>query len=511
MWLPGGESPERKGKGIWECADMSAPLKRRHFAAFQVTQSFQSGLNRDSGFAMSLLIRNGEIITESQRYIADIYCENETITSIGSNIVPPAGAEIIEATGKYVFPGFIDPHVHIYLPFMGTFAKDTHETASRAALIGGTTTYIEMICPGKTERALEAFELWFDKARGRSACDYTFHMGVTRCDAAAMGDFREIVKRGVSSFKVFLAYKGALGVTDEELVQALRLAKELGVITTAHCENADLIEQGQALLLAKGKTGPENHYWSRPPLVEAEGVHHLMSFAQLTGAHIYIVHLSCWEALGEVQRWAQGDVNVWAETLIQYLLCDKTDAERSLFEGAKYVMSPPLREKRNQEILWNGLKKGHISTLATDHAPFDFMTQKQMGVNDFTKIPNGIPSLEDRVNLYFTYGVKRGRIDLHEFVRTASTNAARIFGLFPRKGTIQPGGDADLVIYDPDYRGEISATTHHMNVDYNVFEGFAIEGRPQVVTVRGKVAVRDGEFVGEPGRGQFLQREPNHF
>ncbi len=460
---------------------------------------------------MSLLIKGGEIITDSQRYCADIYCEDETISRIDRNIEPPAGAEVIDASGKYVFPGFIDPHVHIYLPFMGTFAKDTHETASRAALIGGTTTFIEMICPGKTERAWEAFELWLGKAQGNSACDFTFHMGVTRCDAQAQNDFREIVKRGVSSFKVFLAYKDALGVNDEELFQALRLGKELGVITTAHCENADLIAQRQAYLLAEGKTGPEFHYWSRPPIVEAEGVHHLMTFARILEAHVYIVHLSCGEALRESVRGAARGVNVWVETLIQYLLCDKTDAERPNFEGAKYVMSPPLREKRNQDALWNGLRKGFISTLATDHAPFDFATQKQMGRGDFTKIPNGIPSLEDRINLYFTNGVRKGRIDLHQFVNTASTQAAKIFGLFPRKGAIQLGSDADLVVYDPNYRGKISAATHHMDLDYNAFEGCEIEGRPHVVTVRGKVAVKDGKFVGERGRGKFLQREPNHF
>jgi dihydropyrimidinase len=231
----------------------------------------------------------------------------------------------------------------------------------------------------------------------------------------------------------------------------------------------------------------------------------------MSGAHVYIVHLSCGEALREAVRGAARGVNVRVETLIQYLLCDKTDAERPEFQGAKYVMSPPLREKRNQDLLWNGLQKGFISTLATDHAPFDFATQKQMGRGDFTKIPNGIPSLEDRINLYFTHGVGRGRIDLHQFVSTASTQAARIFGLFPRKGTIQPGADADLVVYDPAYRGKISAATHHMNLDYNAFEGFEIEGRPHVVTVRGKVAARDGQFVGEAGRGKFLAREPNHF
>ena len=460
---------------------------------------------------MALLIKNGEIVTASERYVADIFCENEIITRIDKNISAPPDTEVINASGKYVFPGFIDPHVHIYLPFMGTFAKDTHETASRAALVGGTTTFIEMICPGRDEKPLEAFELWLGKAQGNSACDFTFHMGVTRYDDEAERDFKEIVKRGVSSFKIFLAYKGALGVTDEELYKTLCLAKKLGVITTAHCENADLILELQKKLLAEGKTGPEWHHESRPPVVEAEGVHHLMTFAEMTGAHVYIVHLSCAEALQEAMLGSTRGVNVWVETLIQYLLLDKTDAEKPNFEGAKCVMSPPLRDKRNQDVLWNALRKGFASTLATDHAPFDFTTQKQMGKNDFTKIPNGIPSLEDRVNLFFTHGVKRGRIDLHTFVSTASTQTAKIFGLFPRKGTIQLGSDADLVVYDPDYRGFILAKTHSMNLDYNAFEQMEIEGRPHVVTVRGKVAVRDGKFVGDKTRGQFLRREPNHF
>lgn len=461
---------------------------------------------------MSLLIKNGEIVTASERYTADIFCEDEVITRIDRNISAPPGTEVIDASGKYVFPGFIDPHVHIYLPFMGTVSKDTHETASRAALIGGTTTFIEMICPGRGEKPLEAFEFWLGKAKGNSACDFTFHMGVTRYDDEAERDLREIVTRGLSSFKVFLAYKGALGVTDDELYRTLRLAKELGVITTAHCENADLVAELQGRLLAEGKTGPEWHYWSRPPAVEAEGVHHLMTFAEMTGAHVYIVHTSCGEALHEAIRGAERGIHVWVETLIQFLLCDKTDAERPNFEGAKFVMSPPIREKKNQEVLWNGLRNGLVATLATDHAPFDFEGQKRkMGEDDFTKIPNGVPALEDRVNLYFTHGVKTGRIDLHQFVDTASTQAAKIFGLFPRKGTIQPGADADLVIYDPDHRGRISAKTHAMNIDYNAFEGMEIEGRPSVVTVRGKIAARDGKFVGETGRGKFLEREPNHF
>jgi dihydropyrimidinase len=336
-------------------------------------------------------------------------------------------------------------------------------------------------------------------------------MGVTRFDEAAAGQFAEIVKRGVSSFKVFLAYKGAFGITDEELYHALGLAKKLGVITTAHCENADLILELQKKLLAEGRTGPEWHHESRPPVVEAEGVHHLMTFAEMQDAHVYIVHLSCDEALREAAAAKYRGVKVWIETLIQYLLLDKTCAERPDFEGSKFVMSPPLRDRRNQDVLWNGLASGLISMLATDHAPFDFATQKRMGEKDFTKIPNGIPSLEDRVNAFYTYGVKRGRLDLHRFVDTASTQSAKLFGLFPRKGAIQPGSDADLVVYDPTFRGVISAKTQTMNVDYNAFEGMPIEGRPHVVTVRGQIAARDGKFVGQAGRGRFLQREPSHF
>jgi dihydropyrimidinase len=460
---------------------------------------------------MSLLVKNGEIVTASERYVADILCADETITRIAPNIPPPPGTEVIDATGKYVFPGFIDPHVHIYLPCMGTFAKDTHETASKAALVGGTTTLIEMLGPDRNEEPMAGFELWLDKAQGHCACDFTFHMTVSRCDDTAERQLVEIVKRGVSSFKIYLAYKGAFGLTDPELFRALRLARRLGVITTAHCENADLITELQRKLLAEGKTGPEWHHDSRPPVVEAEGVHHLMTFAELTDAHVYIVHLSCVEALQTALAARARGVKVWAETLIQYLLLDKTYAERPNFEGAKYVMSPPLRDKHNQNVLWNALRDGTISTLATDHAPFDFATQKRMGEKDFTQIPSGIPSLEDRVNAFYTYGVKRGRLDLHRFVDAASTQAAKLFGLYPRKGAIQPGSDADLVIYDPTYRGTLSVKTQTMNVDYNPFEGMAIEGRPHIVTVRGQVAVRDGKFVGEAGRGRFLQREPSHF
>jgi dihydropyrimidinase len=458
---------------------------------------------------MPLLIKDGEIVTASERYVADIYCAGEQITAIGRNLTAPPGTTVVEAQGKYVFPGFIDPHVHIYLPFMGTLAKDTYESGSKAALVGGTTTLIEMCCPARGDEALAGFELWLAQAEGKSACDFTFHMGVTRFDAGTPAQLREIVRRGISSFKIFLAYKGAFGIDDTELFRTLELARELGVIVTAHCENETLVAEGQRALLAAGKTGPGYHHDSRPPLVEAEGVHHFLTFAELTGAATYIVHLSCEEALAQALAARLRGVEVGVETLIQYLLLDKTYAERPDFEGAKYVMSPPLRDVRNQSVLWHALRSGLVNTVATDHAPFDFRAQKPMGRDDFTKIPNGIPSLEERVNLLYSYGVKTGRIDLHTFVNSASTQAAKLFDLFPRKGTIQLGSDADLVVFDPAYRGVISARTQAMNVDYSAFEGWPIEGRPSVVTVRGEVAVRDGQFVGTVGRGQFLARTPS--
>jgi len=455
---------------------------------------------------MPLLVTNAEIVNADSRYPADILCEGDVITRIDRGITPPPGAEVIDAAGRPVFPGFIDPHTHIYLPFMGTFSKDDYETGTKAALVGGTTTIFEMVCPPRDMSHAEGFALWRKQAEGKACCDYSFHMGVTRFDADSTAQLRAIVAAGVGSFKVFLAYKGAFGVDDDELWRTLALANELGVVVTAHCENETLVAEMQAKLLAAGRTGPEAHHDSRPPAVEAEGVHHLCSFAALTGATVYVVHLSCREALEAAVAARQRGVKVYVETLIQYLLLDKTWAERPAFEGAKYVMSPPLRDAAHQPVLWNALASGLVQTVATDHAPFDFADQKPMGKHDFTKIPNGIPAIEDRVTLLWTHGVKTGRLSPEQFVAVASTNAAKIFGLWPRKGVIQPGADADLVIWDPDYRGTITARRQHQAVDYNAFEGMAIEGRPAVVTVRGEVAARDGEFCGTVGRGRFLQR-----
>jgi len=462
---------------------------------------------------MALLIRGGRIITPTEDFTGDIYAEHETITRIEPQIDPrlvAPGADIIDARGKCVFPGFIDPHVHIYLPFMGTYAADDYESASKAALAGGTTTLIEMICPGATDEPVAAFELWKSKAEKLAAVDYTFHMSVVRFEDHIRDQFREIVKAGVASFKVFLAYKGALNLSDEHLFATMKFAKELGVIVTAHCENADAIDALQKSLLAAGKTGPEWHGPSRPPVVEADGVHHLCTFAELLGTHVYIVHTSCADALRQALAARQRGVNVWVESVIPHFVLDESYVERGQFEGAKYVMSPPLRAQANQDVLWNGVKTQQISTIATDHAPFRFADQKKMGRDAFTKIPNGIPSIQERVDLVHTRGVAAGRLGLHAMVDACSTQAAKLFGLYPRKGAIQLGSDADLVVYDPNYRGKFSKECSFSNVDYSAYEGWEQKGRANAVTVRGQVQVRDGEFVGTIGRGVFLKREPTH-
>ncbi len=459
---------------------------------------------------MALLIKNGEIITADSRYTADIYAEGDTITRIGQNLEVPTGTEIVDASGKYVFPGFIDPHVHIYLPFMATFAKDTHTTGSQAALIGGTTTYIEMCCPNRNDDALEGYNHWKALADGHSACDYTFHMSVTKFDDQTESQLRQIVADGISSFKIFLSYKNFFGVDDEEMYKTMMLAKELGVIVTAHCENAELVGQLQQKLLSEGKIGSEWHEPSRPETVETEGTQRFATFLETTGATGYIVHLSCEPALERAMAAKSKGVPIYIESVIPHFMLDKTYAERPGVEGAKYVMSPPLRDKRNQKVLWDALAAGFIDTVGTDHCPFD-VSQKALGKDAFTAIPNGIPAIEDRVNVLYTYGVSRGTLDIHRFVDAASTKAAKLFGLFPRKGTIAVGSDADLVIYDPEYRGVISAKTQHVNNDYNGFEGMEIDGKPSIVTVRGQVAVRDGKFVGDPARGQLLRRKPEHF
>src|SRR6202162_3984218 len=360
---------------------------------------------------MALLIRNGEIVTVGSRVQADVYAENETITTIGKNLVVPPGTEIVDATGKLVFPGFIDPHVHIYLPFMATFAKDTHETASIAALLGGTTTYIDMCCPNRNDDALAGYQLCESTAAGNSPCDYAFHMSVTKFVAETESQLRQIVADGTASFKIFLAYKNFFGVDDGEMYQTLELAKRLGVITTAHCENAELVARLQQKLLSEGKIGPEWHEPSRPESVEAEGTGRFAAFLENTGATGYVVHLSCEKALRAALDAKSRGVKIHVESVLPHFLLDRTYAERPGVEGMKHVMSPPLRAKHNQDVLWQALAAGSVDTVGTDHCPFD-LEQKLLGKDSFVSIPNGIPGIEDRVNLLYTHGEKRGRLDL---------------------------------------------------------------------------------------------------
>jgi dihydropyrimidinase len=367
-----------------------------------------------------------------------------------------------------------------------------------------------MCCPNRNDDALAGYELWRSKAEGHSACDYAFHMAVTKFVGETESQLREIVADGTASFKIFLSYKNFFGVDDGEMYQTLELAKRLGVIVTAHCENAELVDRLQKQLLSEGKTGPEWHEPSRPESVEAEGTTRFATFLRNTGATGYVVHLSCDEALAAALNAKSRGVRISVETVVPHLLLDKSYAERAGVEGMKHVMSPPLRAKHNHDILWSALANGGVDTIGTDHCPFD-TEQKLLGKDAFTSIPNGIPGIEERVNLLYTYGVKAGRISLDRFVDAASTRAAKLFGLYPRKGVVAVGSDADLVVYDPSYRGVISVKTQHTNNDYNGFEGFQIEGRPSVVTVRGKVQVREGQFVGERGRGRMLKREPAYF
>lgn len=470
---------------------------------------------------MSLLIKNATIVTADGIFPGDVLATDGVIKEIGTEISSPE-AEVIDATGKYLFPGFIDPHVHIYLPFMGTFSKDDYATGSKAALMGGTTTLIEMCCPARSDDPVEAIRLWKSKAAGISSCDYTFHMGVTRFDETTAAALDTIVRdEGITSLKVFLAYKGAFGIDDSELYETLSFAAGRGLIVTAHCENAELVAEMQKKLVSEGKTGPEWHEPSRPISVEAGGCHHLMTFAEMTGAEVYVVHTSCIPAVEAITAARARGVKAHIETVAPYLTLDSSYAELPNFEGAKYVMSPPLRPKEHGDFLWERLADGTIDTVGTDHAPFDFATQKRMGhpgnaldaglnptgkPGDFTLIPNGIPSIEERVKLLYTEGVCEGKIDLQTLVRCASTNAAKIFGLYPRKGAIKVGSDADLIIWDPEYRGKISVDTHSMATDYSAFEGREIKGRADSVTVRGQVLVRNGEWLGKGGEGEFLIR-----
>jgi dihydropyrimidinase len=453
---------------------------------------------------MGLLIRGGEVVTSLGRRRADVWCAGEKIERVAPGLEAPAGAEVIEAAGKLVFPGFIDPHVHAYLPLKHVTAKSDYAQCTRAALLGGTTCIMDFAGSGAEADLDEAWAVWTAQAEGRASCDYGWHLTLTRFDEQTRQQLERYVARGLRSVKIYLAYKPALAISDEDLYAVLAFAAAHDLVVMAHCENADLIPALQQKLLAEGRTGPEWHAASRPPLVEAEGVCRFLTFAAATGAKAYVVHLSSAEALSMADRFRDKVTHLWIETMIHYLMVDESYAARPDFEGAKWVLSPPLREKTDQAALWAALADGRIDTLGTDHCPFDFDGQKTMGRGDFTKIPNGIGGVEERMALAYTAGVVAGRLSAERLVAVAAENPAKIFGLWGRKGGLEPGFDADVVVWNPEAKRTISATTQALDTDYNPYEGFAVQGAPDVVTVRGEVMVRDGQFVGPPGQGRLV-------
>ena len=457
---------------------------------------------------MSLLIKNGRVITAVDDYMADIFIEKETISVIGKNLDMPAD-QVIDASGRLVIPGGIDPHTHLDMPFGGTVSADDFETGTKAAAHGGTTTLIDFAIQTKGSSTLEALDTWHQKAEGKTAIDYSFHMIITDLEDNRIGEMKTLADEGITSYKLFMAYPGVLYVDDGTIYRAMRKAGEDGTVICMHAENGIVIDEIVKEALKKGHTEPKYHGLTRPTQMEAEGVYRAISIAEVAEVPVYIVHLSSADALQQVVLARDRGVHAFAETCPQYLFLDHSYYEKEGFEGAKYVMTPALREKWNQDELWRGLQFGDLQSISTDHCPFCFKEQKELGINDFSKIPNGAPGVENRMSLVYNGGVVGGRISLNKFVDLTSTAAAKTFGLFPKKGTIAIGSDADIVIFNPDRKETISinnACTHHMNVDYNAYEGVEVQGISETVISRGKIIVEDCDYKGKKGDGQFIKR-----
>ncbi|HEX3580507.1 MAG TPA: dihydropyrimidinase [Thermoanaerobaculia bacterium] len=454
---------------------------------------------------MRTVIKNGRVVTAVDDYNADILIEDGTIAMIAKAIDVDAD-RVIDAKGRLVIPGGIDPHTHMELPFGGTSASDTFETGTRAAAFGGTTTIIDFAVQYKGQTLQEAIDAWHAKADGKTSIDYGFHLICTDLPDERLGEMRRIIDQGVSSFKLFMAYPGVFLVDDGTIYKAMRTAGENGGLICMHAENGVVIDVIVKQAIAAGKTAPKYHALTRPTKAEAEGVHRAIALAEIANTAVYIVHLSCDDALQEVVRARDMGVPAFAETCPQYLFLDYSVYEQPGFEGAKYVMTPPIREKWNQEKLWRGLQFNDLQVVSTDHCPFCFKEQKELGKDDFSKIPNGGPGVEHRMSLVYNGGVVAGRISVNRFVEVVSTNAAKIFGLFPKKGTIAVGSDADIVIFDPDEEFTISAKSHHMNVDYSCYEGWKVKGATKTVLSRGELVIDEGKYVGRTGYGSFLKR-----
>jgi dihydropyrimidinase len=452
------------------------------------------------------IIRNGTVVTAADTYIADVAITNGKISAIGANLPTDNAAKILDASGKLVLPGGIDVHTHLDMPFGGTTSADDFETGTRAAAFGGTTTLIDFAIQYKGQQLRQAFDTWMNKAAGKAVCDYAFHCIVTDVSGGQLSEMNDLVHEGVTSFKLFMAYPGVFMLDDGSIFRALQNTAKNGAMVCMHAENGSAIDVIVQQALAEGKKAPKYHALTRPTTAEAEAVGRAVALAEMAGAPIYIVHLSCNDALEKVREARDRGLPVYAETCPQYLYLSLENMDAPGFEGAKYVFTPPLREKWNQEKLWDGLKRDHLQVVSTDHCPFCFKEQKEMGKDDFTKIPNGGPGVEHRMSLIYSGGVAGGRFSVNRFVELVSTTPAKLFGLYPRKGTIAIGSDADLVIFDPRRKHTISATTHHMRVDYSMFEGIEVTGMPDVVLSRGRVVVENDKFLGKAGQGEFLRR-----
>lgn len=456
----------------------------------------------------SKLIRNANIVTATEQTTGDIWIEGDKIAAIGKNLPSTLGkaAKEIDATDCYVFPGGIDAHTHMELPFMGTYSSDTFETGTAAGLHGGTTSIIDFAIQTQRDSLGNALNQWHEKADGNAIGDYAFHMAVTDFNPNTKAEVRDVVqKRGVTSFKTFMAYKGALMIDDRQMIELMEETKKYGAFVTAHCENGDMVDHLISKNKEAGNLSPQYHVLSRPPVCEAEATGRFIDLAWHGNHKAYVVHLTCKEALDRVRLATQRNQKVHVETCVQYLLLDDSYYFRDGFEGAKVVMSPPLRKKEDQEALWAGIRQNLVHTVATDHCPF-CMEQKEMGKNDFSKIPNGAPGVEHRMELLYSEGVEKGKISLQKFVEVTSTAPARIFGLAPRKGTIAVGADADLVIFDPKVEHTISSKTHHMNCDYSAYEGWKVKGKTRTTLLRGEVVMNEGKILVDRGFGQYLSR-----
>ncbi|MEX0645382.1 MAG: dihydropyrimidinase [Parvularculaceae bacterium] len=459
---------------------------------------------------MTLLIRGGTVVNADNRIRADVLCEGGLIKAVAPNLAAPGGADVIDAGGLYVMPGGIDPHTHMELPFMGTVASEDFYSGTAAGFAGGTTMIIDFVIPNPQQRLMDAYRQWRDWAK-KSAGDYSFHVAVTWWDDSVHADMKTLVEEeGVNSFKHFMAYKGAIMATDEIMYQSFRRARELGAIVTAHAENGELVFQLQKELLAQGVTGPEGHPLSRPPAVEGEAAHRVIQFADIIGVPVYLVHVSTKNALDAISRARAAGGRVFGEALAGHLLIDDSVYRNPDWKfAAAHVMSPPFRPKEHQEALWRGLQSGNLQTTATDHCCFCY-EQKAAGKNDFTKIPNGTAGIEDRLAVLWTHGVRTGRLTPEEFVAATSANAAKIFNIYPRKGAIAPGGDADIIVWDPEATKTISAKTHHQNIDFNIFEGMKVTGLAAYVVSQGAVVWADGDLRAVKGKGRYIKRPAFH-